>query len=266
VGGNNLELSTEIVNNGELTVNAYTVAITAMGGEIISESYITDPLLPGTRREVSLYYKLDSDFAPHSVKITVMPDNSLDEYDDTDNSTTVTLSREALSLEKIGYGINTEGDAVIYADVVNRGYGSHSDISVSLRKNSPDGEAIDTITINETLNSLDLYGVDFVVPYEENVVYYVTIDGELMDSDFVIIKKLDHTIVYGDADGNGETDSSDSVILSRHLAKWTGYSESDYDFNGCDLDLDLELTPVDSTILSRYLAKWTGYLEIPIVD
>ena len=71
--------------------------------------------------------------------------------------------------------------------------------------------------------------------------------------------------LIGDVDGDGAVSSADPVILSRHLAKWTGYDELTYSFN-CDLNSDGELNSADAVILSRHLAKWTGYLSLPLSD
>lgn len=73
------------------------------------------------------------------------------------------------------------------------------------------------------------------------------------------------TYLIGDVDGAGAVDSTDTVILSRHLAKWSGYENLVYYFN-CDVNNDGNINSSDTVILSRHLAKWTGYLTLPFVN
>ena len=68
--------------------------------------------------------------------------------------------------------------------------------------------------------------------------------------------------LYGDANMDGSLNSVDSVELSRHLAKWSGYDG--IDAYSADLDGDGKVTSSDSVVLSRHLAKWSGYETIPL--
>ena len=79
------------------------------------------------------------------------------------------------------------------------------------------------------------------------------------------VKAQYRSFLYGDADGNGVTDSTDNVIVSRNLAKWQGYDNSTIDMLVCDVDKDGMLTSTDNVIVSRYLAKWQGYLSLPYI-
>ncbi|MBQ4137361.1 MAG: hypothetical protein IJD67_04550, partial [Clostridia bacterium] len=72
--------------------------------------------------------------------------------------------------------------------------------------------------------------------------------------------------VLGDADGDMLVTSEDSVILSRYFAKWTGYSDTEYDVSSCDLDLNGIVDSNDNVILARHLANWFGYLTIPVTN
>ena len=69
--------------------------------------------------------------------------------------------------------------------------------------------------------------------------------------------------IYGDVDENGEVNPTDSVVLSRFLAQWSGYDK--VNFNNSDVDIDGEISSIDNVILSRFAAKWTGYEELPYV-
>ncbi len=67
---------------------------------------------------------------------------------------------------------------------------------------------------------------------------------------------------YGDADGDGEATTVDSVILMRQLAGWTGYETLPKPKN-LDLNLDGEVNALDVTIMVRNLANWTEYKTMP---
>ena len=78
-----------------------------------------------------------------------------------------------------------------------------------------------------------------------------------------INSEVEDDILYGDVDCDGQVIPSDSVVLSRYLAHWTGYDQIDAE--AADVDLDGEVTSVDNVILSRFSAHWTGYEELPFL-
>ena len=73
---------------------------------------------------------------------------------------------------------------------------------------------------------------------------------------------VEFDLIYGDVNGSGRVDATDSVVLSRYLAKWSGYSDMITEAN-CDLDGNGAIDAVDNVILSRYLASWSGYESLP---
>ena len=68
----------------------------------------------------------------------------------------------------------------------------------------------------------------------------------------------------GDVDADGVIGSTDSVILSRYLANWTGYDVSVW-AEYSNMDGDSTITSSDSVILARHLASWSGYETLPYV-
>jgi hypothetical protein len=60
----------------------------------------------------------------------------------------------------------------------------------------------------------------------------------------------------GDADGNGEVDALDRVLLSQYLAGWPGAAERIVDLNAMDINKDGKVNAKDRMILARYLADW----------
>lgn len=185
--GNTLEFYTEITNAGELTVHEYMIQITDKNGEIVATTYNEEPILPGEKVDFTAYYPLgDEKFISHEVTLSVKPINVTD-YDESDNSCNIYLDYENISLENLNYGINSEGNAVIYADIVNRGYGENEAVTAVLRKGGYDGEIIDVVTINESLETLDVAHIGFTVPFADGAVYCVELDCKGLNSGFVVL-------------------------------------------------------------------------------
>ncbi len=193
--GNTVEFYTSITNKGEMSVNNFAVLVIDESGNVLSTTYGKEPILPGQTVEFTAYYPLGGEaFAPHNVTISVLPLGA-DDFDTSDNDVELYLNYENISLENINYGINEEGKAIIYADVVNRGYGSGNGITATLYKG---GEAVDTAEIIEDLNTLDLAVVSFEVPFEENAVYYVQLNKAGQNNDFVVLEGTEDQDIFFD--------------------------------------------------------------------
>ena len=74
---------------------------------------------------------------------------------------------------------------------------------------------------------------------------------------------IDPTIIidFGDANGDGEINAKDRMMLTRHLAKWSGYES--VDTIAADVNNDGDVNAKDRMILTRHLAKWSGYETLP---
>ena len=71
------------------------------------------------------------------------------------------------------------------------------------------------------------------------------------------------TVVLGDADGDGKTNSKDLAVFQRYLAKWTGYGAESVNVSALDLDSNGKVNALDAAILARYIAKWLGFETLP---
>ena len=67
--------------------------------------------------------------------------------------------------------------------------------------------------------------------------------------------------IYGDANGDGEINAKDRMMLTRYLAKWSGYEN--IDMTAADVNNDSTVNAKDRMILTRHLAKWSGYETLP---
>lgn len=83
------------------------------------------------------------------------------------------------------------------------------------------------------------------------------------DNDKLKCEYIDPTIIidFGDANGDGEINAKDRMMLTRHLAKWSGYEK--IDMTAADLNNDGAVNAKDRMILTRHIAKWSGYETLP---
>ena len=65
--------------------------------------------------------------------------------------------------------------------------------------------------------------------------------------------------ILGDVNGDGQVNGEDRLVLTRYLAKWTGYTEDMINFAAADVNCDGRVNAQDRLILTRHLAAWTGY-------
>ena len=190
VEGSTVEFNVDITNNGELTVDSYTVELQSNNGTILSSYDSLESILPGETKEIQLYYNIENEFQPQEAKIVVTP-LFVEDFDNSDNTYSIKLTYEDMAVENMDYGILDDGNAVIYGDIVNRGYGKSDTITVSLHKDSIDGEIVDIQTISSEIETLDVSAFSFTIPYRDEQTYYVTIDADDMqsgnNSDFVVL-------------------------------------------------------------------------------
>ena len=66
-------------------------------------------------------------------------------------------------------------------------------------------------------------------------------------------------LLLGDVNSDGQVNAEDRLILTRYLAKWTGYTEDMINFAAADVNCDGKVNAQDRLILTRHLAGWIGY-------
>lgn len=185
VGGNTLEFYLPITNSGELAVKNYKVEVVDGSGNVLAHTYNETPILPGEVQPFTAFYPLDENVEPHSVTLRVVP-IGLSEENVNNNTVSVSLNCENITVENIDYGINENNKAIIYAEIVNRGYNAPNKITASLRRGNKDGEVLETYTVNEKLDTLDMATVSFEVPMSHGEVYYITLDSG--KGDYVVLQ------------------------------------------------------------------------------
>ena len=154
-------IKVELIDN----TNGYTV-------EHLEET----PVAPGESITLSCAMKIPSATKAKDITLRITPLDAED-LNQGDNETVLTLSWNDLAVESISWGYRADGNAVIYGSVVNRSYNLQENITVSLRKDSADGEIVETLTLAK-LEALGLQGVSFAVAPELDTVYYITVEAQ----------------------------------------------------------------------------------------
>ncbi len=93
------------------------------------------------------------------------------------------------------------------------------------------------------------YPKDGIYDFDGTNINFTMKDGVCAVSEYIL----------GDVNADGEVTNKDRLLLSRYLAKWSGYDISMLNFAAADINGDGEITNKDRLLLARHLAKWSGY-------
>ncbi|MBQ2469284.1 MAG: S-layer homology domain-containing protein, partial [Clostridia bacterium] len=202
VDGCDLDLDLTLTNHGARSVSAYQLTVTDERGNAVLQDVRNQTVDPGQTITVTLPLKIEK--AAANVRLhAVVTAAGVTDTDPGNDAFDFTLNREDLSLENLHWALREDGDAAVIGTVVNRGYGSYGSVTVTLRSGAPDGEILQTETLPGP-DTLVAEGVSFVVPYEEDAVYYVRIEQEEADDrggndyDFVVLQS-ESRFTWGEA-------------------------------------------------------------------
>lgn len=137
----------------------------------------------------------------------------------------ITITNSNIELEEYAFGANLMSIHLPESDSKDASV-RYSDITVCCPKNSTTEEYADE-------HLIDI--IDYVEPTQ--------------------------SVNTGDANGDGEVNAKDRMMLTRYLAKWSGYEN--VDMTVADVNNDGEVNAKDRMILTRHLAKWSGYETLP---
>ncbi|MEG2383578.1 MAG: hypothetical protein RSB39_08310, partial [Oscillospiraceae bacterium] len=164
-----------ITNNGELTASNCQIEILDSNDTVIFTQLFGKPILPGQTVEATTYYYVESVSPQTVLKVKISQTGSTD-TNMTDNIASVTLSYIDAAVENMSCGKTVENKAVVYADVVNRGYAPLSNLTITLHEDTKDGKIVETQTIS-TLEPLAVKAVSFNVTNSTDKLYFATLEG-----------------------------------------------------------------------------------------
>ena len=257
VGDTTAEVYAHVVNNGKETIDSSVISIYDRNWNLISTSIDETEIKPGSAATLIAYMNIDEAIIGSDVIVVVKP-RGINDVNQTDNSVEVTVNYFDLAVEQIAYGMKSNGKAVIYANIVNRGYRTERNINVYLTKNTADvTQSLNTNWISG-LYSFDATPVKFEVPYEEGTVYYITIeesDGDMMSSnnqDFVVISDESTSGLLGDVNMSGKVDSVDVLRVRLYLANKITFDSNQKEL--ADVNGDGFINSVDVLRMRLYVA------------
>lgn len=192
VAGNKLPVTVTVANKGRQAVSQVKVTFLAENGTELGTETLDISLPAGVTQEIETGFTVKDVVQGQKITVQVTPVDNTD-INTADNAAELTLQQHDIALENMSWGVNSSGQAVIYADVVNRGYTASGTLTVSLRKGSETGDIVSSAKV-DSLDTLGLQRVSFETAYEEGAVYYLTLDACEDDSiannsDFVVLRK-----------------------------------------------------------------------------
>ena len=210
---NRLPMTVTVANKGRQAVNQVKFTFLVEDGTELGTETLDVSLPAGVTQEIETGFTVGEVVQGRKISVQVTPVDNTD-LDTSDNAAELTLQQQDIALENMFWGLNSDGQAVIYADVVNRGYTASGTLTVSLRKGSETGEAIGSVTV-DSLDTLGLQRVSFETAYEEGAVYYLTLDECADDSiannsDFVVLRQEQHDLAEGEIALSAENFPDDS--------------------------------------------------------
>ena len=192
LAGEDLPVTLTVANAGQAAANGVKVQFYD-GSKLLYEQTFDGALQAGATTTMTATPAFDKAEQDKALTVKVIPADA--ENDSTQgDSATITLHQNDLTIEHISWGLNENGKVMVYADIINRGYSTSKDVTVSLRKGAVDGDVVDSVAL-DTLGTLGLQHVSFETDGTDGDLFYITLDGKAADdngandADFVVIRK-----------------------------------------------------------------------------
>ena len=192
LAGEDLPVTLTVTNAGQAAANGVKVQFYD-GSKLLYEQTFDGALQAGATTTMTATPAFDKAEQDKALTVKVIPADA--ENDSTQgDSATITLHQNDLAIEHISWGLNENGKVMVYADIINRGYSTSKDVTVSLRKGAVDGDVVDSVAL-DTLGTLGLQHVSFETDGTDGDLFYITLDGKAADdngandADFVVIRK-----------------------------------------------------------------------------
>ena len=236
VQGKEMPIWFTVSNTAELGIDSMKVEFIDAGGVVVHSTVINDGPLSGQTREYMAAYPVTEIVPGTKLTLRVTADD-MAETDLTDNSKEITLGWNDIAVENARWGTDAGDMTVIHANIVNRGYEVQKDIVVNLREDRPDGNILQTKTV-ESLEPMTLQNVSFTVESLPEKVYYVSVEHKDTDdfygndNAFVYAKYSPDSEYYITYNANGGMNapepqmklSGETLIITSEVPEREGFS------------------------------------------
>ena len=184
-----VELTVE--NTGFVATDSILVRMLDQNGTELKRETFHLRLLPGETQTLPFTWFV-TDYQPGvEVSFEATPVGQED-ANPADNTGSLVLLYRDILLRDTGWAKDVDEQTWVFSTVISEGHETVQNLTVSLRKNAVDGPVVDTATVS----GLERYvgqTVMFPVEYEEDAVYYVTIENandpyDVNDSDYTVLQ------------------------------------------------------------------------------
>ncbi len=161
-----------VKNNGELPIEQYSVGVYRQDGALIKSVEFTEPIKAGEIKTVSAVFDINIQNSPETLTVTVKISDV--ESDVTNNEATFTVGHADIDVTNIT-SYESLPSSTVAATVKNSGFSDAADITVSLRKESREGEVIDSKEIASLASGKEQeITFDYAPKEYENTRWYIT--------------------------------------------------------------------------------------------
>lgn len=161
-----------VKNNGELPIEQYSVGVYRQDGALIKSVEFTEPIKAGEIKTVSAVFDINIQNLPETLTVTVKISDV--ESDVTNNEATFTVGHADIDVTNIT-SYESLPSSTVAATVKNSGFSDAADITVSLRKESREGEVIDSKEIASLASGKEQeITFDYAPKEYENTRWYIT--------------------------------------------------------------------------------------------
>jgi uncharacterized protein YjdB len=178
-----INLYVNIKNNSADAINQIQAQITDKNNTVLETQTITKTISSGATEEIEIPYTLPSTISKDDITVQVTPVGLID-IDLSDNTATTTIGLADLAVQSTSV-VNGTSSKQVQVTIQNIGYDGAQNINVTLRKDSSDGEVLETKTIadltaggSQTLEfNLDPSLLVFDSE-RDNKLFYISVDTE----------------------------------------------------------------------------------------
>ncbi len=171
------EFEVMVTNNGELPIEGYTINV-YNEDETLNNSIVFEDVIKAGESKAVVGKFITGDAISYETLNVEIALNTDEEYVYDNNSVTLAIGNGDISLESLSvYEMLPASYAI--ADVKNIGYSDISNISVNLRKDSVDGEIVQSKTVSSLVSGSNEEVTFSYKPQDyENVKWFITIEVE----------------------------------------------------------------------------------------
>ena len=171
-----------VSNTGELAIRNVKIDILDEDGTLLQSVNIGQQILSGQTVELTVLYRVKEIVQGRKLTLNVTTPN-VTETNTEDNSAQLVLGWNDLAVGDVRWGTTVNGETVIHASIINRGYEAQSNVTVELRETSPNGTLVDSVTMAE-IAPFSLENASFTLTGTPAKVYYVCVEHRDVDHNY----------------------------------------------------------------------------------